>query len=195
MTKRDEILAAAATLAAREGLGQLSVRAVAAEAGVGPTTLRNYFPSQSNLMEALAARLVTDVLMDAGLGEESLPAAERLFSALEQFLPTPDTHDDALAGWSELYSLSLGTRSIDGVHEVVRSGRTESVRTLIRWYETLAGQGASLTATPERLAHRTLAFVDGLHLMLLMERDAIDLAGARNDLRWFSRSVFDNPAE
>ncbi len=52
---RAAILAAARQVAAREGAANLSLRAVAAEAGFAPAALYGYFASKSELLIALAA--------------------------------------------------------------------------------------------------------------------------------------------
>ena len=52
---RTAILAAARQVAAREGAGNLSLRAVAAEAGFAPAALYGYFANKNELLIALAA--------------------------------------------------------------------------------------------------------------------------------------------
>ncbi|ASQ93193.1 hypothetical protein CGL27_08530 [Streptomyces sp. 11-1-2] len=70
--KRQHILDVATRLAATDGLRGLSVRSVAAAAGIGATTLRAYFPSQALLYRAVAGRIVSHVLSDEWIQDVSL---------------------------------------------------------------------------------------------------------------------------
>ncbi|MCU0300640.1 MAG: TetR/AcrR family transcriptional regulator [Candidatus Nanopelagicales bacterium] len=63
--RREQLLAAARRVLVREGLGDLTLRDVAAEAGVHLSTLQYIFSSRGELVHALAER----VLVDAGFGQ------------------------------------------------------------------------------------------------------------------------------
>jgi AcrR family transcriptional regulator len=120
-SRREEILAAAVGLACEQGVGALSVRSVAAAAGVGATTLRHYFPSQVDLYRAVASQLVTNVLGDLDIADDSRDPAARLYDCLAQFVPQSDEEVRALTGWAELTRLALGGDA--GVVELLESGR------------------------------------------------------------------------
>jgi AcrR family transcriptional regulator len=66
--RREQLLAAARAVLIREGLDALTLRDVAAEAGVHLSTLQYIFSSRADLVDALAAR----VLADAGLGQHEV---------------------------------------------------------------------------------------------------------------------------
>ncbi|MEV6134272.1 TetR family transcriptional regulator, partial [Streptomyces violaceusniger] len=164
--KRQHILDVATRLAATDGLRGLSVRSVAAAAGIGATTLRAYFPSQALLYRAVAGRIVSHVLSDDGIQDVSLAPADRLYASLRQFLPGAADRDFALMMWFELVTLALGSNANEEVHEMVLSGHDESVVIVTRWFTLLAADGYALQDTPEVLAVRFVALVDGLHLSL-----------------------------
>jgi AcrR family transcriptional regulator len=72
---RTAILDAARIVAAREGAGALSLRAVAAEAGYAPASVYEYFRNRAELVLALAADdlgQIARAVRDAGGGKGSL---------------------------------------------------------------------------------------------------------------------------
>ena len=58
----DQILAAARTILHRDGVAQLSTRAVAAEAGVNLSLIHYYFRSREGLLLALLERMDADLV-------------------------------------------------------------------------------------------------------------------------------------
>ena len=109
-TRREEIVLAAADLAAERGLSAVTVRAVAARAGIGASTLRHYFPTQSELYHAMVGTLDWGAGAYAAAGKE-VPAtarASRASGAPDRFVTyvwlTGDDFDQAHAaeaqqGW------------------------------------------------------------------------------------------------
>lgn len=88
---RDRLLAAAETLARRLGPGQLSLEAVAAEAGVSKGGLLYHFPTKEKLLEALVASHLDSY--DAALQAAGAEGPDQLLRAyLTQF------RDDRCAG-------------------------------------------------------------------------------------------------
>jgi AcrR family transcriptional regulator len=82
---REAILEAARRVAAREGAANLSLRAVAAEAGFAPAALYGYFTNKSELLIALAAEDLSGLarVLRAARGEKG---ASRLGAAAEAAL-------------------------------------------------------------------------------------------------------------
>lgn len=77
---RNAILEAARRVAAREGAGELALRAVAAEAGYAPASVYEYFRNRSELVLALAAEdlgQVARALREAGNGQGHLAPVAR----------------------------------------------------------------------------------------------------------------------
>jgi AcrR family transcriptional regulator len=75
---RASILDAARVVAAREGARNLSLRAVAAEAGFAPAALYGYFTGKDELLLALAAEDLSQIaraMRDAGAGQGRLAHA------------------------------------------------------------------------------------------------------------------------
>lgn len=180
---RQRILRAATALVHEKGLGALSVRAAAAAAGVGATTLRNYFPSQALLHQAVAAEFVTSTLDDRRIRDSSLPVADRLYECVEQFLPSPRDAQASLEGWLEYYRLSFGPDANEAVRELLLTGRIVSAEAVEGWLAVLADEGHRFRDGIPEHATAILAFVDGLHLTMLTDPERLDLPRARKMLR------------
>lgn len=183
MSTRDEIIAAALRLARTQGFGALSVRGVAREAGVGATTLRHHFPSQSDLHHVVAAGLVHDSLEDLAIEDASRDPSQRLYECLAQLLPPQEDQSVVLEGWFELYRLSLGPNSLPGVRELLESGHRSAAQVLHRWLNILAAEGHIRSEDIEGQVTYALALVDGLHLTMLLQPDRVDLEVAKDTLR------------
>lgn len=153
--RRAEIAAAARAVALREGLGALTLRAVAAETGVASGLVAHYEPS----MEALVARTF-DELARAELDEVARlagdgPALGRLRSVLATLLAPG--RDDVSSLWADAWSrgrrsptLAAATRSLMGewstlADEILAAGIAE---------------GAFATATPELVSLQMFALLD-----------------------------------
>ena len=83
---RSEILEAARRVAARDGARDLSLRAVAAEAGFAPAGLYGYFRNKDELLLALAADDLTQLaraMRDAGSLDGASAAALKLLGGSE----------------------------------------------------------------------------------------------------------------
>mgnify|MGYP001458521205 CR=1 FL=1 len=186
MARRDEILESALELVQRDGIGALSVRGVATAAGIGATTLRHHFPSQADLHQAVAVRLVGNTLDDLDIADDSVDPAERLSNCLLQFLPRPSNQAVALGGWFELYRLALGPDPVPAVHGLLKSGHGSSAERLASWFSVLAEQGHLAPGDIGSHVTRALALIDGLHLNLLLDPDRVDLDGAIDSVRWFA---------
>ncbi|GFE38221.1 TetR/AcrR family transcriptional regulator [Streptomyces tubercidicus] len=183
-SRQEEILAAALRLTHEQGVGALSVRSVAAAAGVGATTLRHYFPSQADLYQAVASRLVTNVLSDLDITDDSRDPAARLYDCLAQFVPQSNEQMQALTSWAELHRLALGGDA--GVTEILKSGRRASKEALLRWFNTLADQGHVAPTDIDAHITHALTLIDGLNLDLHLFPDHVDPAAARTTLHWFA---------
>jgi AcrR family transcriptional regulator len=82
---RDRILSAAAAMLADDPAATLSVRAVAQRAGVSTGSLRHFFPTQRDLIDAVVAEIAalqpTDQL-ESALHDTTRPAVDRLVDLL-----------------------------------------------------------------------------------------------------------------
>ncbi|OJX65682.1 MAG: hypothetical protein BGO95_04370 [Micrococcales bacterium 73-13] len=186
MTRRDEILAAALRLVAEQGLGALTVRAVADAAGIGPTTLRHYFPSQAELHEAVAGALMTSAIDDRRIADRSVDPAERLAECLEQFLPASLRDPTALGVWFEMHRMALGADARPLARALLAQGHRTGAAALRRWLGLLADEGWIAREDVETEVTVALALVDGLALHLLADPTRVDPDAVEAALRWFA---------
>ena len=185
MGTRDRILESAVELARDGGVRSVSVRAVASAAGVGPTTLRYYFPTQAALQQAIAERLVLTALDDRDIADDHQPAAQRLFDCVVQFLPADDADVAALDVWLELYRLSSGPSRSEPTGQLVSQSRRVSKQVLRDWLATLSDQGHLDSDRIDTHVVQLLALIDGIHLSLLLDRGSFRLEDARQTVRWY----------
>jgi AcrR family transcriptional regulator len=116
--RRVELVDALLRVAARDGFAAASVRTVAEEAGWSAGTLRHYYPSQDQLVEAALATLTERAV------QRLLPAIEALAVAgrddvlrcsvelLEQLLPLDATRRDEMAVWMAMLSPGIDLPSL-----------------------------------------------------------------------------------
>src|SRR5690349_12279996 len=100
---REKILRAAAEMIAEDIAATLSVRAVAARAGVSTGSLRFHFPTQRALQDAVLARIYEYVSPDDPIRDRSLPPRDRLVNCLRQILASAGVGEEARRAWGVAY--------------------------------------------------------------------------------------------
>lgn len=180
---RARIVEAATALVRERGLGALSVRSVASAAGLAPTTLRGYFPSQAQLYSAVASEFVSVTLSDQRVHDEEVSPVERLHECMRQFLPEPEGARTALEGWFEYYRLSFGPEGNTAVRELLVAGRHASLSSIEGWLTVLAQQGHRCRRGIPQTAAGLLSVIDGLHLSMLADPELLSIDDAHDVLR------------
>ena len=148
-SNRNAILEAARRVAAREGTGALSLRAVAAEAGYAPASVYEYFQNRAELVLALAAEDLSQfarALRDAAPG--SLQGAAR--SAF-----------DSLCGSAALAAAAAALERSDIPSEAERLFNGRLIAALTAFAEA-AGRGAPKTRDEQADVVLTAASLIGL---------------------------------
>lgn len=165
--RRDQILAAARELAADGGLAAVSVRSVAARAGIGASTLRHYFPTQQELHDAVLGATFDANLNDLRIAEREVPAEDRLIECLWQFLPPRDSDQLMLAQWAaQITAVLQPDVSPALLHTwgmLVARGRQR----VAIWLEILADEGKVERARIPRHVRLLLALIDGVGIGLM----------------------------
>ena len=170
--RRQALIAAAARVLARRGAGGISVRTIAAEAGVSPGLVSHHFDGIEALLAAtyrdVAARVA--IALDQAAREGTTPCARLLAYVGASFAP-PVMDGALLAAWLGLLSL---TKTMPGL--AVAHGES---------YAAYRGAVERLLAACDapgdiRLAAVALtALIDGLWLELCMEEGVFTAAEAR----------------
>ncbi|WP_281243341.1 TetR/AcrR family transcriptional regulator [Jiangella alba] len=175
---------AAREVIAEKGTAGFSVRAVAARAGIGASTLRYYFPSQRDLYEAVFGAAFDATLLDLRIHDTSVPPAERLAECLAQLLPPAPPLEQAVERWLDVITATFGP---GGAPEARLAWSAVSRRARSRvtaWLAALAAEGALTgdVAAVERRARLLLTVVDGLALGRLVPIERLDESQERSVL-------------
>ena len=186
MSKRDDIIAAAIRLAERSEPGQanLSVRAVAAEAGVGASTLRHYFPTQSELHEAVALRSIDTVISYLSITDSSIDPGQRLFQCCAQFLPTHERRELQLELWFSMHLHALGPEKAAVSRRLLEHGHRVTYDCLHRWLNTLAAEGHLDPSETAPAATALFTTIDGIALHSIITPETMTVDAAHEQLTW-----------
>ncbi|GIE30547.1 hypothetical protein Ait01nite_035920 [Actinoplanes italicus] len=139
---RERILAAAAAMLAEDVTARLSVRAVAARAGVSTGSLRFHFPNQRALQDALLDRIYGHMFPDDPIRDRSVPARDRLVTCLRQVLAPAGVGDQAREAWTTAYQTYIASEPTDRVRAAYFALEQGGRRRLEYWLTVLAGEGA-----------------------------------------------------
>ncbi len=154
----------AATEIIRAGRDTPSVRAVAARAGVGASTLRHYFPTQRALIDAALTVLYAEAMPDARIRDTSVPARDRLLECLGVLLEPFSTEEQARKTWHTVYASFLGPdateRGRKGYLLLVR----QTQRRVESWLAILEAEGALAPGDTAARSRFLLAVIDGVSL-------------------------------
>jgi len=176
-SRRAEYLDALWRVVDRDGVAALSVRTVAAEAGVSKSSIGHYFGSQADLIAAAVAQQIAVVNEQIGALDLAALDEEGAVDALMLAIPTTDHRRRMSRVWLMLLS---------------RQGEDPDMRRVLRGLDAAVGEGilrlveqmaqAGLVGAgrdPGAEAGRLHALVDGLSLRAL----GGGAAGSRGALR------------
>jgi AcrR family transcriptional regulator len=158
--RRGQILAAGTTLFAEHAFEEISMREIAAAAGISKALLYHYFPSKIDLFKAAVAEAASELeqlIAPSGPG----PATEQLASILDSYLGWIAEHAHA---WTKLMQSAATLREASDIVEGFRAHTMEMILT------QLTGNG------PPRPALRSaivgwLAYMDAAILDWIQHKD------------------------
>ncbi|MDP9115784.1 MAG: TetR family transcriptional regulator [Actinomycetota bacterium] len=171
--RRAQLVQAALEVASAEGIAAATVRRVAAQAGVASGVVHYCFTTKEELLVALAARIVDD-LRAAGAAEVDAVRAPDLLAALERGL---DGLWDSIERTADVqlltYEITTFALRQPGLGSAAQR-QYESSQAAAEALLTLAAQtaGTSWNGRVEEVAAQALAFVDGVTLRWLVDRDS-----------------------
>jgi AcrR family transcriptional regulator len=158
--RRRSVSEAAGRVLARDGLGALSVRNVAAEAGLPPSTVRYVFPTQSSLREHTITLVFDRTRERIAAIPGGLPPRERAHRMLLELLPLDDERVVEL----EVY-LALANAALTDAE--LRPALDRVVDEMREWSDEVL----ALVGVPEAdrvyEARRLHALIDGLAMHLV----------------------------
>lgn len=153
--RRRVVSDAASRVLARNGLGALSVRNVAAEAGLAPSTVRYVFPTQASVRAHALARVFDATTHRVDAVPSDLPDRERAHRILLELLPLDEQRRIELDVYLALGNAALTDRELRPALDRV----TSDMRVWTEQIVALVG-----VAAPDRAfeAQRLHALIDGL---------------------------------
>lgn len=176
-------------MASRDGVGALTVRAVSAAAGVGVGTLRHYFPSQQELVDAVVAEMVENMLDESVVMDPGLAPEDRLAHAVLQFLPKSIADSRQLDAWFAFYVSALSATPSDHARRVLEASVATSHEHMRRWLEVLAGEGVVRVSSVADTSSALIALINGLTLEALTPGSPVTVADARRIADTAARAV------
>ncbi|WP_168211841.1 TetR/AcrR family transcriptional regulator [Ruania zhangjianzhongii] len=168
---RDGVVTAVIAIVAESGFEGLSVRAVAARAGVSVGAVQHHFPTKAEMLTAAMASIATGAAERYGELEKIEDPAERLSALVDRLLPA-DAQNVVARIW-----LALAARAtVDDAAAAAYADLWGRMRAGLRLLLPAAGGRAD---TAEQDATELLALLDGLAVSIVAEDGRIDPARAR----------------
>lgn len=148
--RRQQILTTARRLLDNRAIDDISVEAVAKEAGVSPGLLFHYFGSQRKFRDAIV-QVAADELLGQLAPDPALSPAEQLRSGIETFIAFVAAHP---AIYLAVVRFSKSGNHLGTMHRTVRA-------TLAEWILAgLAGAGTPMTPAVKTTVSGWLAFME-----------------------------------
>ncbi|HEV7950632.1 MAG TPA: TetR/AcrR family transcriptional regulator [Glaciihabitans sp.] len=168
---RDRILIAAATMLGEDPTARLSVRAVAARAGVSTGSLRHFFPTQQVLIDTVVAGIYRLAAVGEPIRDTSIPAEDRLIACLQQILGHVGTGEQAREMWRGLsqayFEHATSANDAETYLALERGGRHH----IEQWLHVLRDEGAPVTHDIEGSARFLSSVLNGLSIERALPAD------------------------
>lgn len=177
---RETILAAAAEILGEEGMAaKLSVRRVAARAGVSTGSLRHHFPTQQDLRDELVRRVYEWAVPASVIDDTSRSARDRLVASLRGVLGAAAVGQQARDAMLDLTRQFIAVEQTAAVREAYLAMERDGQRRVEGWLLVLAAEGAVAEGDIPRQARFLNTVLEGLALQrALPTTDAIAQAEA-----------------
>lgn len=149
---RDRILIAAVEiLTGKDMAARLSVRTVAASAGVSVGSLRHHFPTQRALRDAALKHIYDAVIHVPSITDTSITPGDRLFACLRSILDSGGHASDARSAITRIVETFVSVEQTENLREAYFSIADEGLRRIELWLAALADQGElPINTVPER---------------------------------------------
>lgn len=167
MNTRDRIIAAATEML-QEGAPRLSVRAVAARAECGASTLRHHFPTQRDLINAALTATYDAAMPDERIRDTSIPPRERLRECIRRLLDPTGTAVQAREVWTNLLTVFADAQADADVRAGYQVLVSQADRRVGAWLAILEEEGVLPPGDNARRSHLLLTVVDGLSIARAM---------------------------
>ena len=168
---REKIIQAALAMFAENPGSKLSVRAVAARAGVSTGSLRYHFPTQRVLQETILTGIYEAITPGDLIHDRSVPAAERLLGCLRQVLAAAGVGAQARAGWSEIFKTYIEPEPTEDNRAAYFAIDQAGHRRVEYWLTVLSDEGALAAGDNARQARYLVTVLNGLSIARALPSD------------------------
>lgn len=159
---RDRVLLAAMELFGQDPGTRLSVRAVAARAGVSTGSLRHHFPTQRALQDEVLTRVYDLVAPDDAIHDTAVPARDRLAACLREVLNRTGVGEQARRALRTAVDTFVVPEPTEELRTAYLAIEREVRRRVEYWLTTLVDEGALAPGDNARRARFLMTVVDGL---------------------------------
>lgn len=159
---RAKILIAAATMLGEDPTTRLSVRAVAARAGVSTGSLRHFFPTQRELIDTVVAAMYDLEIPDDPINDHTLAPAERLIACLQLLLAQGGVGERAREQWKALFEAYVASPPSEDEAATYIALERIGLDRIEQWLEILIAQGACPPGHVEQRARFLATVLSGL---------------------------------
>lgn len=190
MSTRDRIIAAATEMM-QEGAPRVSVRAVAARADVGASTLRHHFPTQRDLINAALTATYDAAMPDERIRDTSVPPRERLRECIWRLLEPFSTPAEAREVWTNLLSTFAQAEADSNTRAAYEVLVAQAERRVGAWLAILEEEGALPPGDNARRTDLLLTVVDGLSIARALPPNDARLEDEATTLGFAVDAIFD----
>jgi AcrR family transcriptional regulator len=180
---RDRILIAAATMLGENPTARLSVRAVAARAGVSTGSLRHFFPTQQTLIDTVVAGIYEVAASGDPIRDTTRSPADRLIACLQQILVHVGTGEQARELWRGTYRAYLESDTSAGDAETYLALERAGRHRIEQWLRVLSDEGALAAPGVEGPARFLSSVLNGLSIERALPADGPRAAFEHETLR------------
>jgi AcrR family transcriptional regulator len=181
--RRKQILDAACTVIAKNGLQDLRLLEVAAVAGVSSGTIHYYFDTKKELITAaFEYNFKHSLERRKWLRDETREPLELLGEIVESYLPTRGVSLRAWRVWANLWAEGIRDPALRKINEELYDQWRELVRNTIAAAQRA---GTAREGDPELLANMLIGMLDGLAMQVLLHAKAMSLDTMRETCRAF----------
>ncbi|OZM82043.1 TetR family transcriptional regulator [Pseudonocardia sp. MH-G8] len=142
----------------------LSVRAVAARAGVSTGSLRYHFPTQRALQDEVLTRVYDLAISDGAIHDSSVPARDRLVDCLRQLLVGVGVGTRAREAMRKVVEDFIAPEPTEEIRAAYLAIERETRRRVEYWLTVLTNEGALPERDNTRRARFLLTVINGLTL-------------------------------
>lgn len=186
---RSQILIAAAQMLGENPTSGLSVRAVAARAGVSTGSVQHFFPTQRALLDTVIAGLYDLDVPEDPIQQTHLSPQQRLVACLRLLLDQYGSGEQARAYWVSIHKAYVVKSPSRTEVETFFALERLSLHYIERWLLILAKESTCNTADIEQKARFLYTIINGLFLERVLPSEGVPVERENQTLQMAASAV------